>query len=185
MTIDLRSRPIVNPQSNLLPVGQGQCIEITASRYHVDPWSKGETDCPRCNTLVTQSYKQSYKQVYVLLSGRGRQFVVVCFLDTSGHVYAVRRLDGICHEYIAGLVVNNVGLGWVGAPITSAPRSDFMMKSLVPPIDANRGISQLRIQHFAGVVSGMLAEDMPGKIFREKLKVQKKKEDVRTRIRGN
>lgn len=93
----------------------------------------------------------------------------------------MERLEGICHIHIAGLGVKTVDLGWIGAPITRAPRSDFM-KSLISSIEAYRGISLLRIQHSLGFVTGMLAEDMPGNNLAEKLKIQKKKEYVCTLV---
>ena len=53
--------------------------------------------------------------------------------------------------HITGGRVNIVTLGWVGAPVPSALRSDSMTQSMALSIDVCRGhiISPLRSKHFA------------------------------------
>ena len=53
--------------------------------------------------------------VYFLPSERDRDFVVVCFLSTSGQLF-FSRASGKRLPHIAGLRVNSVIPGWVGAP---------------------------------------------------------------------
>ena len=70
---------------------------------------------------------------------RGIENVVACFLHNSAQM-CLYRTPGGRPPPITGRFVNTVTRGWVGAPITSTPRSDFMAQSLVLSIGVCSGL---------------------------------------------
>ena len=76
---------------------------------------------------------------------RNGRIFVCCFLHTSAQSLYFSQLP----PHDTGNGVKTVTLGWVGAPLTSALRSEFMTQSLVLPIDVCQGfgISPLQPKH--------------------------------------
>ena len=70
---------------------------------------------------------------------RGIEIFVACFLNGSAQM-CLYQTPGRRPPPITGRFVNTVTRGWVGTPITSAPRSDFMAQSLVLSIDVCPGL---------------------------------------------
>ena len=85
----------------------------------------------------------------------GSRTFVVCFY-TPVAIFFLYQTPGRCPPCITGRGANTVTRGWVGAPITSAPRSGFMTQSLVLSIDVCRGlgIPPLRMKPLAKFFSG-------------------------------
>ena len=81
-----------------------------ASKFHVDPWSRGR----EVARDVLRSLPKPEKCLFFAI-GDGSRFVAICFIYTGGQMI-FSETSGRCPLYITGLRVIPVTLGWVGAP---------------------------------------------------------------------
>ena len=111
---------------------------MTASRYQVDPWSRGREVAGG----VQRSSLKPEKNAYFLPSERDREFLPI---STQQRPNCLCQMPGRGPPPITRRCVNTVTRGWVGA-LTGVPRSEFMAQSLFLSLDVcpGLGISPLR-----------------------------------------